>query len=77
MTPRPRSSRRVPVVALGLAMLAALASCSSATPPAATIDGTRFTDAQLAHEVNVFSFLAGLSKQPCGTPETGESQDSA
>lgn len=58
-------------------MLAALASCSSATPPAATIDGTRFTDAQLAHEVNVFSFLAGLSKQSCGTPETGESQDAA
>jgi PPIC-type PPIASE domain len=58
-------------------MLVSLASCSSATPPAATIDGSAFTDAQLAHEVNVFSFLAGLSKQPCGTPDAGESPDSA
>ena len=58
-------------------MLVSLASCSSAAPPAATIDGAAFTDAQLAHEVNVFSFLAGLSKQPCGTPDAGESQDAA
>jgi foldase protein PrsA len=58
-------------------MFVSIASCSSATPPAATIDGTTFTDAQLAHEVNVFSFLAGLSRQPCGTPEAGESQDAA
>ncbi len=58
-------------------MLMSLASCSSATPPAATIDGSAFTDAQLAHEVHVFSFLAGLSKQPCGTPDAGESEDSA
>ena len=58
-------------------MLAALASCGSATPPAATIDGAPFTDAQLAHEVNVFGFLAELSKQPCGTTDAGESQDAA
>lgn len=64
-------------MALGVALLMSLASCSSATPPAATIDGTAFTDAQLAHEVHVFSFLAGLSKQPCGTPDAGESPDAA
>lgn len=59
---------------LGLLLLSA---CSAATPPAATIGGVDLTDAQLAREVDVFTFLADLSQQPCGTKEGTETQESA
>jgi hypothetical protein len=54
-----------------------LVACASETPPAATIAGVDFTDEQLAHEKDVFEFLAALNQQPCGTKEDGETQDAA
>ncbi len=75
MTPRnhPRS-----VVLIGLALcLALLASCGSAAAPAATFGTTDFSDVQLAHEMDVFGFLAGLNQQPCGTIQGDETADAA
>ncbi len=69
-------SRSLLLVALALC-LTFLASCSSGASPAATVGGTDITDAQLAHEVDVFSFLSGLNKQPCGTVDGPETQNAA
>ena len=38
---------------------------------------TDVTDAQLAHEEDVFGFLAGLNQQPCGTVDGDETADAA
>jgi hypothetical protein len=65
----------VALVALALGLF--LSSCGSASAPAATLGGTDITDAQLAHEMDVFSFLSGLSQQPCGTVEGDETADAA
>ena len=54
-----------------------LASCGSAETPAATLGTTDVTDAQLAHEEDVFGFLAGLNQQPCGTVDGNETADAA
>lgn len=64
------------LIAFGLC-LALLTSCGSAASPAATLGGTDVTDQQLAHEMDVFGFLAGLNQQPCGTVEGDETQDAA
>ncbi len=69
-------SRSVVLVALALC-LTFLASCSSAASPAATIGGADITDQQLAHEVEIFSFLSGLNSQPCGTIDGQETQNAA
>jgi hypothetical protein len=69
---RPRSCV---LVACALGLL--LASCGSAGAPAATLGGTDITDEQLAHEIDVFGFLSGLSQQPCGTVEGDETADAA
>ena len=68
--------RTLLIVAVASAAIA-LAACSSAAPPAATVGNVTITDEQLAHDVNVFSFLSGLSRQACGTQEPGESPESA
>ena len=75
MTLRYRS-RSVLLAALALC-LTVLASCGSAASPAATIGGTDVTDTQLAHEVEIFSFLSGLNHQPCGTVDGPETQSAA
>ena len=62
-SPFPSPFRR----AHALLCLALLASCGSSAAPAATLGGVEVTDAQLAHEEDVFGFLAGLNQQPCGT----------
>ncbi|HEX9122440.1 MAG TPA: peptidylprolyl isomerase [Actinomycetota bacterium] len=64
----------VPVFLLALVT----AACSSAKPPAATVDGSVISDDQLAQDVVFFRFLAGLSQQTCGgTPTAGETADAA
>jgi parvulin-like peptidyl-prolyl isomerase len=63
-------------VALALC-LALLASCGSAAAPAATFGTTDVSDVQLAHEMDVFGFLAGLNQQPCGTVQGNETEDAA
>lgn len=75
MTPRNRP-RSVVLIALALS-LALLASCGNASAPAATLGSTDVTDVQLAHEMDVFGFLAGLNQQPCGTADGNETADAA
>ena len=75
MTPRSRA-RSVAPIALALC-LALLASCGSSAAPAATLGGVEVTDAQLAHEEDVFGFLAGLNQQPCGTVDGDETEEAA
>jgi foldase protein PrsA len=57
--------------------LALLTSCGSAAAPAATLGTADVTDVQLAHEMDVFGFLAGLNQQPCGTVDGNETADAA
>ncbi len=75
MTPRNRS-RSVVLFTLALS-LALLASCGSASAPAATLGTIDVTDAQLAHEMDLFGFLAGLNQQPCGISDGNETTDAA
>lgn len=70
-----RPLRPAPLILAAVAVL--LAACGSAAAPAATVGNVAITDEQLARDVKVFSFLAGLSRQPCGTQEAGESAESA
>jgi len=67
-----------------LALLAAfvLAACSNdgggvAHPPAASIDGVKITDEQVASNVKIFTFLSGLNGQPCGAKVPGETDQAA
>ena len=75
VTPRSRT-RSVAPIALALC-LAVLASCGSAAAPAATLGTAELTDAQLAHEEDIFGFLAGLNQQPCGTADGDETTEAA
>ncbi len=64
---------------LGLALL--LAACSkgggTGSQPAATVGPTAITDADVAYEAQLFSFLAALNRTPCGQAAQGESAASA
>lgn len=73
----PNRSRSVVSIALATLGLVLLASCGSASAPAATLGATDVTDVQLAHEMDVFGFLAGLNQQPCGTVDGNETADAA
>jgi foldase protein PrsA len=70
------------VVALALVAAFVLAACGNAGgsglhPAAATVDGQKITDDQVARNVKMFTFLAGLNQQPCGTQAEGESEQAA
>jgi parvulin-like peptidyl-prolyl isomerase len=58
-----------------------LAACNDAEPSpsegvAASVAGNDITDAQLAKQAQLFTFLAALNQQPCGGPApAGETQD--
>jgi parvulin-like peptidyl-prolyl isomerase len=60
-------------LAVGAAVL--LAACER--PPAAVVGGAPISDAQLAHDVKLFRFLAELNASGCGQPVEGESIESA
>ncbi len=62
---------------LAVITLAVLSACGGAAPPAATVGGTSISDAQLATEAKLYTFVAGLNRQNCGTAEKGESAASA
>ena len=74
----PRTLRLIAVSAVAVVVFAA---CSDAEPSpsegvAASVSGTDITDAQLAKQAQLFTFLAALNQQPCGGPAPeGESQD--
>ena len=65
------------VVALG----AALAACSNGggsvagQTPAATVAGTDITDAQVAKEASLFTFIAGLNQQTCGGAQPTDTEE--
>ncbi|HXF57534.1 MAG TPA: peptidylprolyl isomerase [Actinomycetota bacterium] len=63
--------------ALVLAVVAAVLLAACERPPAAVVGGARITDAQLAHDVKLFRFLAELNASGCGQPVEGESAESA
>jgi foldase protein PrsA len=65
------------LVAPTLVAALALSACSKAAPAAATVGSHQITDAQLAKEAELFSFLGGLSQSPCGTQDPNESASSA
>jgi foldase protein PrsA len=62
------------VLAAAIVMFSA---CGGAAAPAATVGTTSISDAQLAAEAKIYTFVAGLNRQACGTPDTGESKVSA
>jgi parvulin-like peptidyl-prolyl isomerase len=65
-------------VLLAVALTAVvLTACGSDPQPAATVNGTDITDAQLAKEAAKFSFLASLNGVPCGTQEGDETPQAA
>ncbi|MEP6476389.1 MAG: peptidyl-prolyl cis-trans isomerase [Actinomycetota bacterium] len=76
----PRSILRL--VALALVAALVLSACGDAAgtaagPAAATVDGQKITDEQVAKNVKMFTFLAGLNSQPCGTAVAGETERAA
>lgn len=76
MTRPPLRSPSVLVFALAIVTFA-LASCSSAQPPAAIVDGERITDEQLSRDMDLFRFLLSLNHGSCGQPVAGETAAAA
>ncbi|HXF72676.1 MAG TPA: peptidylprolyl isomerase [Actinomycetota bacterium] len=69
--PRPR----VLALAFGAVLVVTASACGR--PPAAVVGGARISDAQLAHDVRLFRFLAELNGSACGQPVEGEPAGSA
>jgi parvulin-like peptidyl-prolyl isomerase len=69
------------VVALALLPVALLVACSDegggVRPAAASVDGEQITDAQVATNVKIFTFLSGLNGAPCGAKVAGETENAA
>jgi foldase protein PrsA len=70
------------VAVLALVAASVLAACSNGTgiaahPPAASVDGAKITDAEVASNVKIFTFLAGLNSAPCGAKVAGETDQAA
>ncbi|MBI4260127.1 MAG: peptidylprolyl isomerase [Actinobacteria bacterium] len=69
------------LLAVVLAGVLALAACSggggAAGSPAARVNGTAITDADVTGSVPLYRFVAGLSQSPCGVPEAGETEEQA
>jgi foldase protein PrsA len=74
MTP---PSLRLRAIALALVAGLALTACRASEPAAATVDGERITDQQVAFDATLFRFLGALRQTPCGTPAAGETRSSA
>ena len=78
MTPR----NLLRLLAVTLVPVIVLVSCGDddgggVRPAAVSIDGTRITDDEVATNVKIFTFLAGLNGTPCGTMVEGETEDAA
>ena len=72
------TSRPLRLVAVPLLAALALAACGGegSPAPAATVGDVVITDAQVADQAQLYSFLSALSQQPCGGPAPeGESQE--
>jgi foldase protein PrsA len=59
-----------------MAVAALLAGCNAEPAPAATVGSREITDAQLSHNVHVWTFVSAINQQPCGgeAPQ-GETQE--
>jgi parvulin-like peptidyl-prolyl isomerase len=71
--------RTLRLIAVPVVLVASFAACSDSPTepaPAATVGSASITDAQLAHNVKLWTFVSSLNQQPCGgaAPE-GESQE--
>jgi foldase protein PrsA len=67
--------RTLRLIVVPIALVALLAACSSSPAPAATVGSTEITDAQLARDVRLWTFVSAINQQPCGgAPPEGESQ---
>jgi hypothetical protein len=68
---------------LALVAASVLAGCSNGGsgaavhPPAATVDGAKITDDEVARNVKIFTFLSGLNGSPCGAKVEGETDQAA
>lgn len=69
--------RFLTIVVVAFVAAFALASCSSAQPPAAIVDGEKITDQQLSQDMDLFRFLVSMNQSSCGQPLTGETAESA
>src|SRR5207245_10976756 len=58
-------------------VLAVTACGNTFRPPAAVVQGSNITDAQLRRSIPLFRFLASLRRAPCGAAQRGESAASA
>jgi PPIC-type PPIASE domain/SurA-like N-terminal domain len=67
----------VSVVALALVFSACSKGGGAGAQPAATVGPSSITDAQVAHESQLFMFLAALNRTPCGQAVAGETEASA
>jgi len=65
------------LLAVGLVAVLLLSACGAGRPPAAVVDGERITDAQVASDVKLFTFVASLSRAACGQAVQGETPESA
>jgi parvulin-like peptidyl-prolyl isomerase len=72
----PRTLRLIVVPVALAALLAACSNSPTSPAPAATVGSTEITDAQLSHDVKLWTFVSAINQQPCGgaAPE-GESQE--
>jgi parvulin-like peptidyl-prolyl isomerase len=79
--PRTRTFLVVPALVALLVFAASCASGGGVTPSAgdtaATVGDREISVDTLAQEMDRYTFLAGLNQATCGTPEEGESQESA
>jgi parvulin-like peptidyl-prolyl isomerase len=64
-------------ILVALASFGLLSACSSAQPPAATVDGIDISNERVASDVALFTAVTSIAQQPCGQPDAGESQESA
>jgi foldase protein PrsA len=72
--------RKAPGVVASLIVLLALVGCGhGATAPsaAATVGSTQITDAQVAKEAKLFTFLGALQQKQCGDTSSGVSEEVA
>lgn len=64
-------------ILVALASFTLFSACSSAQPPAATVDGVAISNERVASDVALFTAMTAIAQQPCGQPDAGESQESA
>jgi foldase protein PrsA len=72
--------RKTPLITVSAIVLLALVGCgrgAAGPSAAATVGSTQITDAQVAKEAKLFTFLGGLQQQQCGDTSSGVSEEVA